>query len=79
MASPKRIRYDDYLSQNKDRMWAARMETLRRYPAGQRPVSRKPRDPDEERILIQMDLQRRERMIQSGELEQLGPRRWRWN
>ena len=40
---------------------------------------RRPRDPERERVLIELDLERRRRWIESGKLVELGPRHWRLN
>ncbi|MGB9612818.1 MAG: hypothetical protein ACPL4K_01395 [Candidatus Margulisiibacteriota bacterium] len=40
-------------------------------------VRERPRDPVEERLLIQLDKNRMEQMLKSGELKILGPRTWR--
>lgn len=37
----------------------------------------RPRDPVEERLLMQLDKNRMEQMLKSGELKILGPRTWR--
>ena len=39
---------------------------------------RRPRDPEKERILARLDLARKRRYIESGKLEILGPRHWKW-
>lgn len=44
-----------------------------------RSVRRKPRDPEELRLLIQHALLRKEKALASKEYERLGPRRWRLN
>ncbi len=71
--------YEDYYQKNKERLWRSRLAVLAQIPSGERLTRQKPRDPDEEKLLIKMDLLRRERMIASGELEQLGPQHWRWH
>lgn len=38
---------------------------------------RHPRDPERERVLIELDLDRRRCWIESGKLVELGPRHWR--
>ena len=43
-----------------------------------RAAGRRPRDPKKEKILLEMDIARRERYIQSGKLEIISPRRWKW-
>jgi hypothetical protein len=44
---------------------------------GRAPGNR-PRDPEKEKLLTKMDIERRRRLIESGKLEVLGPRLWRW-
>ena len=43
-----------------------------------RAAGRRPRDPEKERILVEMDRARRDRLIESGKLEIVEPRRWKW-
>ncbi len=43
-----------------------------------RAAGRRPRDPEKEKILMEMDRARRERLIESGKLEMTEPRRWKW-
>lgn len=38
----------------------------------------RPRDPEKERLLMEMDRRRWDRLIASGKLEKIGPRKWRW-
>ncbi|MFQ6014927.1 MAG: hypothetical protein ACE5NP_05750 [Anaerolineae bacterium] len=52
--------------------------TRRRLRAGWRRLPRRrPRDPEEERILLKISLHRKEAWLKSGRLEILGPRRYR--
>ena len=39
---------------------------------------RRPRDPEKERVLTQLDIARWKRYIESGKVEILGPRLWKW-
>ena len=43
-----------------------------------RAAGRRPRDPQKEKILMEMDRARRDRLIASGKLEIVAPRRWKW-
>lgn len=38
----------------------------------------RPRAPLKEKLLLELDLARRDRLLAGGELIRLGPRRWRW-
>ena len=40
-------------------------------------VRERPRNPIEERLIMQLDKNRMEKMLKSGELKILGPRTWR--
>jgi hypothetical protein len=40
---------------------------------------RRPRDPEKEKILIQLEKARREQLIRTGKIEIIGPRHWRWH
>ncbi len=54
--------------------------TLKRLQAGfRRRPRRRPRDPEEERILLKMAQHRRRAWLASGKLEVLGPRLYRLN
>jgi len=44
----------------------------------ERAIGRRPRDPEKERILIQMTKARIARNIETGKLQILGPRHWKW-
>jgi hypothetical protein len=43
-----------------------------------RAPGRRPRDPEKERILTQLDRARWQRYLDSGEVQIIGPRLWRW-
>lgn len=45
----------------------------------ERTVRQRPRDPDEEALLLRMCQDRRDYLLASGRLERLGPRHWRWH
>lgn len=52
--------------------------TLKRLRAGWRRLPRRrPRDLDEERVLLKMALERKRRWLETGKLEILGPREYR--
>ncbi|MEN6357723.1 MAG: hypothetical protein ABFD83_11645 [Armatimonadota bacterium] len=40
---------------------------------------RRPRDPEKEKILLQLDKARRARYIETGKIEILGPQRMKWH
>ena len=73
------VNFDEYYKANKSRLFHQRIESLNQQPTGERRVRNRPRDPEKQELLIQLDLKRWERMLASGELEELGPRCWRWN
>ena len=73
------INFDEYYKENKSRLFHQRVQSLNALPAGERRVRNRPRDPEKQELLIQLDLKRWKRMIATGELEELAPRRWRWN
>lgn len=41
-------------------------------------VGNRPRDPEKERVLIALETARRNSYIESGKLQILGPRLWKW-
>lgn len=43
-----------------------------------RAAGRRPRDPEKEKLLADLDKARWKRYIESGKLEALGPRKWKW-
>ena len=43
-----------------------------------RAAGRRPRDPEKERVLTQLDVARWKRYLESGKVEILGPRLWKW-
>jgi hypothetical protein len=69
------VNYDDYRKSNQSRY--ARILTAVAAQEQQRLPRDRPWDPEEERLLIQLDRARRDRWLASGELVQLGPRHWR--
>ncbi len=76
MAEKPPVNYDEYRRQNQARYVRTLTALAAREP--ERTPRERPWDPEEERLLIQLDRARRDRMIASGELVQLGPRHWRW-
>ena len=73
----KPVNYDEYRRQNQGRYLRCLAALEERYQG--RTARQRPRDPEEERLLLRLDIARRDRLLASGELEQLGPRHWRWN
>ena len=71
----KRIDYSDW--KKRKRLMFDRLVALENSFEG-RAVGRRPRDPDKEKILIEMDRNRRRQYMESGKLEMVGPRRWKW-
>jgi hypothetical protein len=43
-----------------------------------RAAGRRPRDPEKERVLTQLDIARWKRYIESGKVQIIGPRLWKW-
>ena len=41
-------------------------------------IGKRPRDSEKEQLLIRLETARRKRYIQSGKIEILGPRLWKW-
>ena len=39
---------------------------------------RRPRDPEKETLLIEVEMSRRQRWIETGKLEIIGPRHWKY-
>jgi hypothetical protein len=72
----KSIRYDDWKKQRRTKFkTAVAVENSFNEPY----VGQRPRDPEKERILIRLEKARRDRLIRSGKIEIIGPRKWRWN
>lgn len=67
--------FDKYIKDNRSRFFdnMARLEI----ETTSRLVRERPRDPLKERLLCRLDNDRRRKMINSGELQRLGPRKWR--
>ena len=65
------INYDEHAKQRGE-------FTRQRLRAGWRRQPRqRPRDPEEERLLLKMALERKRRWLETGKLEILGPREYR--
>ena len=65
------MNYDDYIKRRGE-------FTLKRLRAGWRRLPRRrPRDPEEERLLLKMAMERKRRWLETGKLEILGPREYR--
>ncbi len=69
------ISFEEWKKQRKAK-FAIAVEVENRFP--HRLPGRRPRDPEKEKILIRLEKARRQRMIESGKIEILGPRHWRW-
>lgn len=68
------IDYDTHKKENQAKF------ALRRLRAGvRRRARRRPRDPEEELVLLRMARDRRQAWLASGKLEVLGPRQYRLN
>jgi len=65
------INYDEHVKRRSE-------FTLKRLRAGWRRLPRRrPRDPEEEQVLLKMALERKRRWLETGKLEILGPREYR--
>ena len=73
----KPINYDTYCQERASELFQSRV-TLRRKQTKRLPRQRL-RDPEEDRLLGQMIQARYRRLIDCGELEQIGSRKWRWH
>ena len=71
----RKIDFDEWKKQ-KSRVTALRLRAGS--SLGDRVAGNRPRDPEQERVLSAMDKARWERYIQSGKLQILGPRLWKW-
>ena len=71
----RRVDFENWKKQ-KSRVCAIRLRTDSSFE-GHVPGNR-PRDPDKERLLSELDKARWQRYVQSGKLQILGPRRWEW-
>ena len=71
----KRIDYREW-KKRKSEMFDKLLELENTFQG--RAVGRRPRDPEKERILTEMDRNRRNRLIESGKLQIVGPRHWKW-
>lgn len=73
----KRVNYDDYRQERQGqflREWVHLAQAR-----GCRMTHATARDATEMKLLERLIAARRTRLLASGELEILGPRRWRWN
>ena len=66
------MRYDEYVRRNREKFTRIR---LRLRPT--RLPRRRPRDPEEERVLIKLAKAKRERWLREGKLQILGERHYR--
>ena len=73
----RRLDYDIYRRDRGPELFRRRIEIENRR-SGRSPRSR-PRDGVEERILSRLIRSRYERLLSTGELERIGPRKWRWH
>jgi len=62
--------------ENRKRRFAASIE-MENTLIGRAP-GRRPRDPEKEEILAEIDKARRKRYIESGKMKMIGPRHWIW-
>ena len=70
--------FDDYLKANKRALFLARWEALAAQPSGERRIRNRPRDPEKQQLLMELDQKRWERWQAEGKLVQRGPRHWEW-
>ncbi|WP_106004445.1 hypothetical protein [Neomoorella humiferrea] len=73
----RRIDYDEYMEQLRKKSLHLYVRWAAHTSKGDH--SRKPRDPEEEKILFLLDRNRWQWALASKRLEKLGPRRYRWN
>lgn len=71
----KQLDYEEWKRRKRER-FAAFAKVESRFE-GRVPGNR-PRDPDKEKILIRMDIERRRRYIESGKLEIVNPKFWKY-
>lgn len=71
----RRYEYDSYIQENKARYLRAYLEY--QVERGRKAVRTRPRDPIERSLLDRMAVEAWRRAIATGELEVLGPRRYR--
>lgn len=67
--------FDKYVKANRLKFFKTLRELEEEYKV--RLVRERPRNPIEERLLMQLDKNRMEKMLKRGELKILGPRTWR--
>ena len=72
----KRINYDTYRQEKGAELQHERVALMNRFP--KRLPRQRPRDPEEEALLGRLIDARYRRLLETGELVHLGPRRWRW-
>lgn len=71
----RRIEYRDWkqeIAQKRRRLFVLEARFQGRAPG------RRPRDPEKERVLAQLDRARWQRYLDSGKLQVIGPREWKW-
>ncbi len=73
----RRVDYDEYRKAKGPERVRIRAAILNER-SGRMPRQR-PRSPEEEMVLGRLIRARYQRLLDSGELVKLGPRRWRWN
>ncbi len=76
----RKNRVIDYETYRREKMPEYRRKlALLRSRQGKRTARQRPRDPDEEALLLRMCQDRRDYLLASGRLERVGPRHWRWH
>ena len=73
----RRVDYDEYRKEMGPKAIRARVAALNAQ-TGRCPRHR-PRSPEKQAVLGRLIRARYRRLVDSGELVKLGPRRWRWN
>ena len=68
----RKINYDEYMREKKDKFFE-----LRAIMGWRRGARRKPRDPEERTALRQMDYERYRKWIESGQLVEVSPRKYK--
>ena len=70
------VNFDKYLKDNRVKFKKKQLSVYNSFQG--RCPRQKPRDPIEERLLIESTIRRWKRFINSGELTEIAPRIWRW-
>lgn len=72
----KRVNYDSYRQDRAPELLRKRVALLNTF--SQRQPRQRPRHPQEEALLGRLIRAKFRRLLESGDLVRVGPRRWRW-